>query len=217
MKSHPKAICTSLQVKIFAILLVIILSGTHSDAQTRNVIWYTPSKAATINGLAIGPFESNFFEKSQTINGITINGGLVGLFAPFVFANSPTDGCFKVRTGKKVIDSLTKAYKADTLRYIHNGLVLSGAGMLTDKVSGILISPWFGHTKEVNGLVINGVWNWNNKVTGVCIGADNECFEMKGIQIGLVNRAVKLKGVQIGLWNKNMKRGLPFINWNFKS
>ena len=187
--------------------------------KVRYVIWFTPSTANIINGIALGLIESTVIHENQKINGLSINVLSPGFFIPAFSSNDKLDNYFEAKNDSLKLDSIFEANeKIDSSRnnYIHNGLVISGIGILTDDINGILISPWCALVDEVNGISINLFCNLTNKLNGISIGFSNESYFAKGLQVGIFNTTFRLKGIQIGLWNKNRKRTLPIINWNFK-
>lgn len=210
---------------IFTLITFALFLNDAAFAQTdstekvvRNAIWFTPSKADVINGIALGIVESTVMYKDQVVNGITINILSPGMMIPAFVPNDVLAECFELAYDSIALDSLLKAKSIpDSTRnnYIHNGLVLSGVGLLTDVVHGVQISPWCCLIDEVDGVCINLMCNWVNQVKGVGIGISNDSYSCKGIQIGLINRSFRLNGFQIGLWNRNRKRSLPLINWYF--
>lgn len=191
------------------------LSSSYCFAQTRNVIWYTPSADETINGIGIGPTNSGSISGKpikQTINGIQLE--LVGKGA-FSLPFTPPESSF--------IDGARLGEKCITV----NGLLLSVTGSVgVDKINGVSISAFFGSAGKVNGVSVNPI-NMVNTIDGVALGVVNQAISGNGLQLGLVNSVSTFSGLQIGLININKSgsclqiglvninknRVLPFINF----
>ena len=222
----PLACIVGLNLKIMkqtiGVLVFIILLSTKSilgQSGTKNVLWFIPSSVDKVNGLAIGPISSTLLDENQVINGVTFEIIGFGFFGWGGYGEDPHKIYFKNRKDSLKLDSLFAEYIVrDTVvnHYIHNGIVISGLGVITDEVNGVCLSLLSGWAKNVTGLSINGFSNVIENMDGVVIGFSNSSFEMNGIQIGVFNRAVQLNGIQFGLWNRNIHRALPIINWNFK-
>lgn len=164
-------------------------SSSTESTKTRNVIWIIPSRTDKINGVAIGPFQSNlFFEKQQRVNGLTIGFVGTGILVPFMphepyaefFSNTLNDSLAYL-----LMDSAFKINRRSET--IHNGLVLSMAGSVTDVINGASLSFGFSATGNMNGLSLNPLMNFN--------------YSIRGFTAGLYNSAGRVRGVQIGLWN----------------
>lgn len=202
------------------ILLFATFSFSQSDslefdkkAKNRYVIWFIPSAAKNIYGIAIGPVGSEVIcDKPYTkfSHGLNIQIPGQGILQTFYINKFKLTGLYgkEDSTSLSIQDTLPK-------RAIHNGLLISPLGSFTDQVNGISLSLWMSMGKKVNGLSFNLLWNLYKEVNGVTVGLVNHVDTMKGLQIGLVNNTNKLRGFQIGIWNKNEKRSLPIINWNF--
>jgi hypothetical protein len=182
------------------------------DKINKNIIWFIPSAANNIYGIALGPFGSESIcnlPYTRHSHGINIQIIGQGIFQPFMIGSFKFDDFY-------VSHNDTNETPAAQIRAIHNGILLSPFGTFTDKVNGISFSLCMSMGKTVNGLSINLLWNAYEKINGFSIGLVNHAAETKGIQIGLVNISRNLKGVQIGVWNKNKNRGFPIINWSVK-
>lgn len=133
-----------------------------------------------------------------------------GFFVPFnhsVFGYKHalrSDTCWMI----KIKDSIS--YKA-----VHNGLLISTFGTMTDVSNGLVIGGICSLGYKLNGIAINVLASKYIEAHGITISCNNQSYSTKGIQIGLLNRTNKLKGFQFGLWNVNSKRKLPLINWCF--
>jgi hypothetical protein len=178
------------------------------------VFRFLPSGKINIYGLAFGIIGSETIcnipgtKKSHGIN-IQIIGQ--GLFIPL----NPKAFKYKAIFGS---DSSWMVSRLDSANYkaIHNGLLISTFGTMTEKTNGISISSWSSLGYFMNGIGINLISSKYAVVNGLSISINNEAYLVKGVQIGVLNRTTKLKGFQFGLWNVNKKRKLPLINWCFK-
>lgn len=208
------------------ITLILTMAFNHAFGQnltTKNVFSFTPKLNTQINGVGLGLLINSLEYDSDTltteINGLNIELIGVGLFLPLI----PTDplipnGITKRELKGRVLDSLILDLN-NPRPYQINGISISlgGLGGHEIKMDGLNISGINTYTSSMNGVSIALFMNYNGQLKGLSIGLLNRTLKTKGIQIGLTNRTEKLKGIQIGLWNKNEKRGLPFINWNFKN
>jgi hypothetical protein len=179
----------------------------------RYVLWVIPSKANNIFGLAIGIIGSEAIcNKPYTKYSHGINLQVIGqgLFLPFMIGKFNFDTFYNQKAD-------TNYLRNEIPRAVHNGLIISPFGTLTNKINGLSVSLWMSMNNNVNGLNINLLWNLTGTCNGLSIGLVNFSGETKGVQIGLINRTKKLKGLQFGLWNINEKRSLPLFNWNFKN
>ena len=198
-------ICLSLPT----VLLSQVKDTTNTKA--KNIIWYVPSKAKHINGIALGLCNLPNDYK-QTINGISFELLGAGYVVPFILAAPDDEGYLpKSRHNLK-----------------NNGLVL-GLTLYSGQINGIGVSPLIGANYDLNGFsfstinitvfkangLMTGVVNASDIVNGIQLGLLNVTDEQNGVQIGLVNIAKDLRGFQFGIWNVNDKRSLPFINWQF--
>ncbi len=167
-------------------------------AQTKNGIWFYPSKAQKINGLSIGIFEEVSKGDSKQKNGIAIS--LIGT---------------GIILGGPIIWMSSQERDWDFNNH-YNGIALSLTGSFYPKVNGINASLFVGASEEVKGLSINLLASQINELKGCSIAAINISYSVRGVQFGIYNESNDLRGFQFGIWNKNEKRSLPFINWNFK-
>ncbi|MDZ7740688.1 MAG: hypothetical protein U5Q03_02790 [Bacteroidota bacterium] len=208
-------------LSLIGIILIIQSIGIQARAQentlshnpqykNRYAIWFIPSTANNIYGLAIGPVGSEaicnrpYIKSSHGIN-IQVIGQ--GIFQMFYISNLN-------ETDLLSIDSSVKKDQVGILA-VHNGLLLSAFGTFTSRINGLSISPWMSMGDQVNGISLNLLWNLYREVNGISMGLFNDTGKTRGVQIGLFNKTNRLRGIQIGLWNKNEKRSLPLINWNF--
>jgi len=176
----------------------------------RYVIWVVPSLATNIYGIAIGPVGSEvichspYAKKSHGINLQIGQGFLLSFMVGRHNLIESRDTSTKSKT-----DS---SYK----RVIHNGILVSIFGTITNQINGISLSSWMSANNKVNGLSINLLWNMQDSLNGASIGLVNMAKKTSGSQIGIYNKTLKLRGFQFGLWNVNERRSLPIINWNFR-
>jgi hypothetical protein len=182
----------------------------------RNVVWFTPTRANTINGIALGTLPSSMFyhNDSLQIRGIHIEANPImfylvphvvfaSLSSPFIktdstkyFTNAFPDSArfkYKNRIWGLNIGILGSAEMND-----YNGISISSVGTFGRSLKGISITFGQNNLYEFQGLLIAGLMN--NVTKG------------SGLQIGLFNRCKECKGVQIGLLNTMAKRTLPVIN-----
>jgi hypothetical protein len=207
--------------KLLLLYFILFQISNQSICQTKNILWFTPSKSEKINGLSIGLIESTIFQKNnlqQTINGLSINIVGTGLLTTAFVGSMPYESIFEKNVDYSSIEGYLTFFDSILIHsnihsYRNNGITISLTGSLIDNVNGILIGGCTSGITEMNGLLINPIMNLVNTLNGIQIGALNENYQVNGLQIGIFNRTVKLKGIQIGLWNKSLHRSLPFINW----
>lgn len=215
---NPTIKCSSFFLFILFMSSVVFSQESKLDTVKRNNsygIWLLPSAKDNIYGIAIGLFGSEIICDKKNVkhsHGLNIQLLGQGFFIPinknaFSYkALFSTDSSYMV----SIMDSSnTKA--------VHNGILISGFGTMTEISNGLVFSPWFSMGKKVNGLAFNLFANKYTVSNGVSIAFSNESYKTNGVQIGIVNRTRKLKGFQFGLWNVNNKRKLPILNWCFKS
>jgi hypothetical protein len=182
----------------------------------RNVIWFTPTRANEINGLALGTIPSSvaYNNDSLKINGIHIETNpimfmlvpnvLIGsLTSPFrrendssYFSNSPPDSNYFISSNSINGINISTLGSGEMSNYC--GISISSIATLGYTINGISITIGQNTYYKFRGLLIAGLMNSVN--TG------------RGVQIGLFNRCKDCKGLQIGLLNKMGKRTLPFLN-----
>jgi hypothetical protein len=200
---------------------VLVLAGCLADplfaqeAETRNIVWFTPSTASTINGIGIGPANSGNGRKTpldQTINGIQIElPGMRSLQFPLEVPEH------------RYLRSVTKAHGEITV----NGVLAAVSGSSgVDRINGAFVTAFIGFAREVNGVAVNPV-NFVGKVDGLAlglvnnihegggasVGLYNHCEEFNGTQVGLINIRKRGDGPQVGLLNISGDRILPFVNF----
>lgn len=176
----------------------------------RDVIWFTPSFASYISGVAVGLQTLGLNEGAITISGVNINADLLTGFATiYVIAGYPK--------GKKKLEDMPDTIPWNEMKDRINGLSLSGGGLIGGAdLRGVGVNGLICFLTRTRGINITGLRNEVNRFEGVLIaGFVNRSTQGRGLQIALVNKCKDLRGVQLGLWNENSKRKLPLINWNF--
>lgn len=208
-----------------AILLLYYITGYgqqsrhQHDKPVRNIIWFTPSRTRTINGLALG-FTAQPKGGSQTINGANVEATILAplLVVPaFIITVA-----LPVHTHYHAKDEpdFTRNFftNNDTVTETINGLNLSiGSCYRAARVNGVSISAIMHGHQELQGLAISGFANWVGTYRGVMIATcGNVAKTGCGVQIGLVNSCINCSGLQIGLLNQNGRRITPFIEYRSK-
>lgn len=204
------------QRRLLFVLLLLLLAGL-SEAQTatdsiisakrykdRYLLWTTPTRSKSINGVAIGLQAMHSDDKKLTVNGINTGLGGLGFIAvpAFVFLSA---------LGDEPMDPFE-----NTAATIINGVSVSVGGELFVGINGVNLSGVITHASHMNGVSVSGLVSVCTKFRGIIVGGIfNTADAGTGLQIGLFNNCNTLKGLQVGLWNKNGKRGLPIINWSF--
>lgn len=199
---------------------------------TKYLLWFLPTRAHKINGLAIGlvnSCENHNYQNELIINGASFE--ILGQFpimveqlifpdrAPVCRSNyCKING---VATGLSVGNGLLNGFAfSPTLGYLYNlnGIFISTIHHVSQNANGI-IAGLMSRAGKITGLQI-GLFTKNKILKGVQIGLSNKTKETTtGLQIGLVNSSENLNGIQIGIINyaKNKKiKLLPLINFNLK-
>ncbi|MGN6420402.1 MAG: LA_2272 family surface repeat-containing protein [Pseudobacter sp.] len=177
---------------------------------TRDVVWFTPSKAKRINGVNIGLISFLGGEDTLKISGVNLNADLLSVFFTMYLPFIPQD------TTWKHPETYPPASKYDPSQHKIHGLSLSAGGVIDGSIRGVAINGSICMLSELRGICITGIKNRFDEFHGLAIGGiANLSYKGRGVQIGLVNKCKDLRGVQFGLWNVNGKRRLPLINWNF--
>ncbi|OFX55466.1 MAG: hypothetical protein A2046_12365 [Bacteroidetes bacterium GWA2_30_7] len=199
---------------------------------TKYAIWYLPTRAHKINGLAIGlvnSCENQNFQNELIINGISFE--VLGQFpimikqlvypkkAPFCHSNYCKINGFA--TGLSIGNGILNGVAVSpTLGYLFNmnGIFISLIHHVSQNANGIIVG-FMSRAKKITGLQL-ALFTKNNILKGLQIGLSNRTKEQtNGCQIGLINSSENLDGVQIGILNyaKNKKiKYLPIINFHFK-
>jgi hypothetical protein len=188
----------------------------------RNVIWFTPTRARQINGIALGTLPSSMIYKNDTlkINGLHVEADpLMMIIVPYVIIGSVLSP-FIWSDGSESGDAFYSY--PDTIRYEKTNNHLSGVnlGLLgsadMDHYKGISISTLVTKGVSLKGISITLGQNNFYSANGLLIaGLMNNVNNGSIVQIGLFNRCKECKGVQIGLLNTFGKRTIPFLNMNF--
>lgn len=200
------------QILLGVFSLLFLNLHAQTEGKTRYGVWFLPSYAKKIHGIAIGPAGSEILcdkPHSQVSNGLNIQFLGQGIFQLlFSKQNNFVESVMTERDSLAIKDTAKPSV-------LHNGIILSTLGTFTPQVNGIAISPFMSMSKKVNGLSLNAIWNLVFELNGLSIGCLNHVNQMNGLQLGLINKATRLSGIQVGLWNVNDKRRLPLLNWNF--
>lgn len=178
---------------------------------TRDVLWFTPSKAHRINGVNIGIVSLMGNGDSLTISGVNLNADLLSLLVTVYLPFLPKDTSWKHRQSYPV----TSNY--DPSKHRIHGLSLSAGGVIDDGyMRGLAVNGSMCMLSDMRGVCITGIKNRFDEFYGLTIGGiANFSYKGRGLQIGLINKCKDLRGIQLGLWNVNGKRKLPLINWSF--
>lgn len=192
-------------------------TGQIVKNRTRNLVWFTPSSAKKINGIAIGLTAMPAKIEEQEINGINVEVGIFGLFAvPYTVVGSLI-APFKSDTLEQEAGVLMRKniYQIDSpIEETINGINISALGHLgSGETNGLSVNGFVLSTNKVDGLSIAGLLNLTYDFTGVKIGLlRNKTTKGKGLMVGLFNNCKDCKGVQLGLLNRIGKRTFPLIN-----
>lgn len=180
---------------------------------TRDVVWFTPSKAKRINGVNIGIVSLFGNQDSLQISGVNLNADLLSILFTMYLPFLPLDTSWKQR------ETYPALVKYDPSKHRIHGLSLSAGGLIDDGyMRGLAINGSLCMMSDMRGVCITGIKNRFNEFYGLTIGGiSNLSYKGRGVQIGLVNKCKDLRGVQLGLWNVNSKRKLPLINWSFRA
>lgn len=198
---------------------------------TKYVLWFLPTRAHKINGIALGlvnSCENHNFQNELIINGFSFE--ILGQFpimveqlifpnrAPMCISNyCKING---IATGLSVGNGLLNGVAfSPTLGYLYNlnGIFVSTIHHVSQNANGIL-AGLMSRAGKVTGLQL-GLFTKNKILKGLQLGLSNRTKEKAtGLQIGLVNSSENLNGVQIGLINyaKNKKiKYFPVLNFKF--
>jgi hypothetical protein len=209
------------QRRMITVIILLLLAGLASAQSSswrlkdslrfakyykpRYPVWITPTKAKSINGIAIGVQAISMTGKPFTVNGINADVGAMGFIAlPAIALISAMN-----ETARDV-----GSLYAEEAEVFLNGISISIGGEVECGINGINASGLITHAAYINGISFSGILSMTNSFKGIVIGGvANVANKGTGIQVGLVNRCKHLKGLQLGLWNISGKRGLPVINW----
>jgi len=196
------------------LLFIIEGCGTGAPATgTRYGAWVTPSRIATINGIAIGPINSGMLTDSsqrpvlQSINGISVELIGAGILVPLApYSPSGRD---------KVMEAMRMADSSDTTQALEyqdwssptvNGLALSLTGTLgLGTVNGIAPSPLSGYTHRVNGIAASLMVQFVDELNGLGVGGlVIDAYTLNGLQLAVyINATHRTNGVQIAATNSS--------------
>ena len=204
----------------------------NKDKKVRYGAWMHPNNVSNINGLAIGAFNTPYFNKFDelTVNGINlelIGGGLLVYFLPwpeYPFNDHLTvNGLCLAPTfwgGTNNGITLSLVTGLSNMKGFNLGL----ATTIGEKCSGVNINflqasseimrgvqiGFFNGTTNGKGLLVGGLFNATETMNGLSIAAMNSSQNHNGVQIGLFNWSKKLNGLQVGLFNYAENSKIPF-------
>lgn len=195
------------------LLLGCIAAGCNSigprASGTRNILWCTPSRVETINGMAVGLINSCVFydsshnEIQQTVNGVSVELIGAGILVPLApYAPSMRDSVYSRMTG--LADSTISWTPPAHRRYpMVNGLALSLTGTAgLGTLNGIAPSLIGGYIRHVNGAVGSMMVQYVEELNGLGVGMITmNSYELNGVQAGFFNSTRTTNGVQIGAFN----------------
>ncbi len=200
------------------VILAVFVSPTRMIGQSDSIfdhtnrygIWFIPSVAQNIYGIAIGPVGSEAIcnrPYTKYSHGLNLQIPGQGFFQTFYLNKS---NLLSNRQSENPDTTLQRSLLPK--RAIHHGLLVSLLGTFTDQINGVSLSLWMSRGAKINGLTGNLLWNHYEEVNGVSIALMNTAHTTHGLQIGLFNKTTHLQGFQLGLWNKTKNRSFPFIN-----
>jgi hypothetical protein len=187
------------------------------NGKYRNFIWFTPSGAKEINGIAIGLTAMPIKIEKQEINGLNVEVGIFNLLAVPLALGGSFIAPFKSDTLEQEVGVFVRKniYQKDSpIEERINGISISGLGHLGNgEINGLSINGCVFSAIKVNGLSIAGLMNLTYDFRGVKIGLlRNKTTKGKGLMIGLFNNCKDCRGVQLGLINRIGKRTYPLLN-----
>lgn len=185
----------------------------------RNIIWFTPTRAKEINGLALGTFPSSawYNNDSLIIKGVHLEVNPIMLLAipyvvfgsiasPFIWSDTVQE-----RNRFSAYFDTTLGTSYSTVSGINIGVLGSGE---MNHYKGISVSSVATIGRSFKGVSITAGQNLIYEYKGLLIaGLMNNVSKGRGLQIALINRCKDCKGVQIGLLNTMGKKTLPVINF----
>lgn len=209
------------------ILIILLVSSLCLQGQSRMnrskryVLWFTPSGASSIYGLAVGIMADPEFtdDDHQEIYGINCEVGpwgafaflfvpLTTMFAPF---SSETDPSQFLWSGNAYLE-----YEKPEIFIRGLNLSLGGHGGPT-QITGISLNGVFTSTIISEGFSAALLMNVTYSFNGVMLSLRNKATTGKGLMFGMLNNCDDCTGVQIGFLNRMGRRVLPLINWRRKS
>jgi hypothetical protein len=218
---------------LFLSISAFIYGQDTTFQKVKNGIWFHPNNVSKINGLAIGPFNSQKWSQfdSLLINGVNtelIGNGLWVYLIPW--PSYPERKYIKVNGL-----SLSPTFWGGT----NNGVTISAISAMS-KMKGCSFGIISGINENSTGFNFGFMMSESNTMKGLQIGCFNEVkngegvliggidciadtFQVvsisavnytksihKGLQIGLFNYTKDLNGVQIGLINYAKNSRIPF-------
>ena len=212
----PKKIIVIIILSLWA----LCLQGQSNMKQNkRYVLWFTPSGASKIYGLAIGIMADSEFTDHQEIYGINCEVGPWGAFA-FIFVplttmfapfSSETDPSQFLWSGNAYLE-----YEKPEIFIRGLNLSLGGHGG-PRQITGISLNGVFTSTIISGGFSAALLMNVTYSFNGVMLSFRNKATTGKGLMFGILNNCGDCTGVQIGFVNRMGRRVLPLINWRWKS
>ncbi len=218
------------------LLLFSTFAYTHGQSTSaqkiKNGIWFHPNNVSKINGVAIGPFNIQKWNKYDrlVINGLNLEliGGSLFLFlplpqypertyitvnglclSPFFWGgtnNGVTISVFPAMSNMKGVNLGILSGVNENSRGFNFGLVAVGSNTM----KGVQIGG-FNRTTVGSGVLIGGVECTTDTMQGISISAINTTKKLhRGVQIGLINYTKNLRGIQIGLFNYARNSKHPF-------
>jgi hypothetical protein len=200
-------------LKVKVLLVVWLLCFTcPMHAQDRYVIWFMPSKAEAIHGIAINSwFSSAHFNDDILINGAQVQISPIAVFPCIYNIAALAQGSYLQGYIEKC-NNLSPGKSRKTI----NGVNITIADWGIHKLNGCEINLMSSEVIYVNGVSISGLHNKNKERHGLAIaGVSNLSAESRGVEIALFNNSRDFRGVQLGIWNINHKRSLPILNFAF--
>ena len=187
--------------------------------QQRNVLWFSPTRAHQINGIALSGMSSDLVYKNDSlqVNGLRVEADpLTVIFLPYILIQSVQVPFANVDTTKRYSYRVPDTIGAS--KTFMNGInisLLGGSDM--NSIKGINISSFATYAGDIKGISTSLLTNTTFDFKGILIaGLLNDTNKGSGLQVALFNRCKDCKGVQVGLLNKMGKRTLPIINMRFK-
>lgn len=165
-------------------------TDTHQYRNTKGIrypIWYLPTRAHKIHGIAFGivnPCQNHNFQSELTINGLSVEmvGQLPVIIEYLIWPNK-----------RQVCHS----------NYCRVNGITAGLSIGNGLVNGLAFSPSFGHIYDVNGIYFSVVQDLASEANGIIVGGMSRANKVRGAQIGLYTKNEVIRGVQIGIFNRS--------------
>ena len=213
--------------------LVSAFQSVVKDSLKTRIISFSPSKndVDKVNGLVIGlGLAFNEGVDFRIVNGINLEiNPLSPLF--MMFADPIRHGFYEIKgTVLNGLNISTGNYSGSDCVAINgisatlfndsfsvNGISINGFYNYATKLNGVHVSFASNYSKKANGLFLS-ISNFSETGTNLQIGVFNKSLLANGIQLGLFNKSEKYCGVQIGLFNKTKSiKGVQLGFWNSNS